>query len=792
MANEIRNRWAFLVGVNHYRESSRFGSLRYCVNDVKALGKLLKQVGYGVICLHDQLKRDDERFPDTANTVIAELRKLQDKIGSDDLLLVYFACHGTRSLLSTDERPYLILRDTRSTIPETALAVARLKAEMQEFKAERQVIILDACHMGVGKDDRGDTTEAARQFIQNVHELATGFALLTPSTAQQTTRESDDLQHGVFSSFVLSGLSGEGKALVHTTESNRGFVTLDSLRKYVFNEMLIWSVEQGYEQIPQGQTEGDLGDFMLVDYRQQLRPETSVYNPNNIDRSHKAMTVDRDALINDYDCAISAVSIDWRNSQATKLLRQSILAVYPDRIGLAMFLNEELSKNLDEIAITGSLTSDTFQLIKKANAQNWIGRLYEAFCKCNCDKSQVLTLQRQLSAFAIVELEQTLPEDLDAALAAIAAIEAPSAQTTALLELAPQMEGASSSLLARIVKVVQGIENKHDRLNIFSTLLQYLPERLQTQIKERIDELEEQTGTGLVEFEFEAATLVLREGGQTACLSRQIDNVWEVRKTRQTAFQFIESLNQDIRLEMVAIPAGSFTMGSSESELDHYMDEAPQHEVRLKTFFMSRYPITQAQWRFVSGLEQVQHMLDANLSRFKGDDLPIEQVSWHEAVEFCDRLSRCTGKEYALPSEAQWEYACRAGTQSPFSFGSTISSELANYRGTKIYNDGPKGEYREETTPVDCFAAENAFGLCDMHGNVWEWCADHWHDSYAGAPVNGSAWITENKNANRVSRGGSWVNSPGHCRSAAREEIDLNDRNIITGFRVCCLALKTL
>ena len=274
MAKEIRNRWAFLVGVNHYREAKRFRRLNHCVNDVLALEKLLKQVGFGVICLHDHLDRNEPRFPDKADTVKAELRGLQETIGPDDLLLVYFACHGTRSLSAADRRPYLILRETRSSIPETALAVADLKVEMQKLKAERQILLLDACHMGLGEDERGDEMESVRQFIRNVHELATGFELLTPSTAQQTTRESDDLQHGVFSRFVLEGLRGEGEAMESATETQRRFVTASSLSRYVSNKMLIWSAEKGYEQIPQRRKEGSSGDFILVDYRYQPMPTT--------------------------------------------------------------------------------------------------------------------------------------------------------------------------------------------------------------------------------------------------------------------------------------------------------------------------------------------------------------------------------------------------------------------------------------------------------------------------------------------------------------------------------------
>lgn len=272
MANEIQNRWAFLVGVNHYRESQRFRRLNHCVNDVLALQQLLKTVGYGVICLHDNLSNHDPRFPDRADTVIAEFRGLCEKIGPDDLLLVYFACHGTRNLQGRDTKPYLIFRDTRSKLPETALSISDFKAEMVSCQAERQVMLLDACHMGAGTDDRSGDTEAERQFIRNVHELATGFALLTASTAQQTAKESSDIQHGVFSHFVLSGLRGEGEALVSKTDLEKKFVSVNSLRNHVYNNLLIWSAEKGYDQTPQGQAEGDLGDFILVDYRDQPFP----------------------------------------------------------------------------------------------------------------------------------------------------------------------------------------------------------------------------------------------------------------------------------------------------------------------------------------------------------------------------------------------------------------------------------------------------------------------------------------------------------------------------------------
>jgi formylglycine-generating enzyme required for sulfatase activity len=253
-------------------------------------------------------------------------------------------------------------------------------------------------------------------------------------------------------------------------------------------------------------------------------------------------------------------------------------------------------------------------------------------------------------------------------------------------------------------------------------------------------------------------------------------------------------------LRMMQIPAGTFLMGSPEDELERQEREGPQNEVTLSRFFMGKYPITQAQWRAVAALPQVERELKADPSRFKGDLRPVESVSWYDAVEFCDRLTILTNRQYRLPTEAEWEYACRAGTTTPFHFGKTITTELANYRGTDneeykwsgSYGDGPKGEYREETTPVNQFEGANAFGLCDMHGNVWEWCQDHLHSNYEGAPTDGSAWIEGGDADRRILRGGSWFSLPRFCRSAYRDSDVPGFGSDGSGFRVVCSAPKTL
>ncbi|MFN9990961.1 MAG: formylglycine-generating enzyme family protein [Cyanobacteriota bacterium] len=275
-----------------------------------------------------------------------------------------------------------------------------------------------------------------------------------------------------------------------------------------------------------------------------------------------------------------------------------------------------------------------------------------------------------------------------------------------------------------------------------------------------------------------------------------------LRQPRQVQ-GFREQLADDLALTLLWIPPGRFWMGSPQSEPERQASEGPQHLVQLQGFFMGQTPITQAQWRAVAQWEPREgerwgRQLEPNPSRFQQpgdahlfqgeastDGRPVERVSWEDAMEFCSRLSQRTGRIYTLPSEAQWEYACRAGTTTPFAFGETLTDELANYRASETYGKGPKGAYREQTTPVGMFPA-NAWGLQDMHGNVWEWCLDHWPGSYEGAPEDGSAWLLE-EGKQRLLRGGSWLGIPWDCRSASRFRIRPDVALNTIGFRVVCL-----
>ncbi|MEG3833364.1 bifunctional serine/threonine-protein kinase/formylglycine-generating enzyme family protein [Microcoleus sp. Z1_C3] len=242
-----------------------------------------------------------------------------------------------------------------------------------------------------------------------------------------------------------------------------------------------------------------------------------------------------------------------------------------------------------------------------------------------------------------------------------------------------------------------------------------------------------------------------------------VNSTGQIANRRQGKAQaFIENIGNAITLEMVALPGGSFLMGSPDTEAGRSSYEGPQRTVNIPAFFIGKYEITQ---------EQYQAVMGNNPSEFKGAKLPVEKVSWNDAVEFCKRLSKKTGKTYRLPSQAEWEYACRAGTKTPFYFGETITPDLVNYNGNNPYAGASKGLYRTQTTDVGNFSP-NAFGLYDMHGNVWEWCSHPDND----------------RSDRRVRCGGSWNDTAVNCRSAYRLSNLAGDRYSDIGFRVALVS----
>lgn len=258
-------------------------------------------------------------------------------------------------------------------------------------------------------------------------------------------------------------------------------------------------------------------------------------------------------------------------------------------------------------------------------------------------------------------------------------------------------------------------------------------------------------------------------------------------------------IKNQVEMEFVYVPAGNFMMGSTDAavhaaykqaqidvgpdhaKLEWFTREQPRHRVTIpKGFYMGRYEVTQAQW---------QAVMKNNPSQFKGcDQCPVEQVSWNDSQEFIRRLNAMdNGFRYSLPSEAQWEYACRAGTATEFAFGNSLSSVPANFDGNYPYAGAAKGVNRQKTTPVGSFQS-NAWGLYDMHGNVWEWCEDVWHENYDGAPADGSPWLSGGDSKYRVERGGSWDFHGDALRSAYRFSDKPDDRVNNSGLRVVAVS----
>ncbi|HAZ44051.1 MAG TPA: Sulphatase-modifying factor protein [Cyanobacteria bacterium UBA11369] len=298
---------------------------------------------------------------------------------------------------------------------------------------------------------------------------------------------------------------------------------------------------------------------------------------------------------------------------------------------------------------------------------------------------------------------------------------------------------------------------QYESIEVKSAAYFLLIDRHEQKVKQQLDKI-------LPLFEFEVVTVGA---------SRQINS-----RRRHSAQYFTEDLGNGVNLEMVLIPGGTFLMGSPETEAGRSDDESPQHQVTVKPFFMGKFLVTQAQWKAVAALPPININLNPDPSGFKGENRPVERVFWSEAQEFCARLSQKTGKIYRLPSEAQWEYACRGGTTTPFHFGETITNyttQLANYDAHV---------YARQTTDVGIFPP-NAFGLYDMHGNVWEWCADSWHDNYNGAPSDGSVWEFGGRNY-KLLRGGSSLVDFRLCRSASRYNYGADIRSNGVGFRIVC------
>jgi formylglycine-generating enzyme required for sulfatase activity len=270
----------------------------------------------------------------------------------------------------------------------------------------------------------------------------------------------------------------------------------------------------------------------------------------------------------------------------------------------------------------------------------------------------------------------------------------------------------------------------------------------------------------------------------------RVDETGKIIERQTIKPEYFTEVINGVVIEMVSISGGTFWMGSPKIEAKRNSSESPQHEVNVASFFIGKFAVTRAQWRAVAELRRISRSLNPNPSKFKGSNRPVVNVNWDEAQEFCARLAKATGKAYRLPTEAEWEYAACAGTTTPFAYGATLSTAITNYDGDYTYGNGEKGEYRGQTVDVGSFPP-NAWGLYEMHGNVWEWNEDSWHENYNGVPTDGTARI-DTSTGNKLLRGGAWDVIPRYCRSAYRDADSRDGRSVDVGFRVLCVSPKAL
>ncbi|MGD1851404.1 MAG: SUMF1/EgtB/PvdO family nonheme iron enzyme [Cyanophyceae cyanobacterium] len=462
--------------------------------------------------------------------------------------------------------------------------------------------------------------------------------------------------------------------------------------------------------------------------------------------------------------------------QDKKEFRCALQDVYRDYSSLEIFVADELDVNLATISAGNqNLEKVAFDLIQYAEAKGKLDVLYEAFHRYNPGHSFQLLVRKELR-------EESVPKTL-----AAETITAPKPITRSqfLRYGGAGAAGITVALLFGWIKEnLQGTgtptspgEKTPPSPNSGTSPASNLPE---TRIRERKLGPKPEGGR-LIYF-------------KTASVNADGTESWGMSRGYSQTFSLGE-----MNLEMMWIEPGRFDIGSP-PPYDHvdtrrHPREGPQQSIIFaQGFWMGRYPVTQQQWQWVSeSIEQVGQPLNPAPSQFRGNNnRPVETVSWYDADEFCLRLSSALKQKFKLPSEAQWEYACRAGTRTPFAFGEILTGKLANYDGTKtgdgaIYGN-PNKVFRNETTDVKKFPA-NLWGLHDMHGNVLEWCEDTWpgerkERNYETIPTDGTAWINSTSKS-RVQRGGSWQYHARACRSAMRLHEVQSRAYSYTGFRVC-------
>ncbi len=721
-------RIAILIGSSRFPDEPGLQTLRCPENDVEGLNEILGSSEHGAFDQTIVLKNKSH------NEILNNINRVFKQATQNDQVLIYFSGHG-----KTDDpgRLYLTTADTQIDILEsTSIPVENIRIYIENSKCRKTALILDCCYSGaVGKSFvRGDVEEQLKLMSRG-----SGLYILTASTAFQTAQEREDDQNGLLTKHLLDGIR-EGKA----DADDDGLISIEDLYQYVRRQVAVEGAQEPMR------------------WAINVRGEELI-----IARTNKSPGREKQRLLREK-------VIEIRDSLPPQIFTKALQAVQDRRAPFYDRVDELYRRRLS----IGEFIEEWYQI--------------EAAERSQQPPPSIPPPQPQPEKPAKIEIapKQSPPETSPPQPRSQPKVQPrphpPPTTVTSLSDRQPQSASPPRSFAGRIPRkfIVGGLATGVALIALFSWLAlnkTNSPETTKSLVSNpeaTTPPVSRDSGLALRSSNFETVTLDVI-GKETS------------RRTLQAEY-FTEDLD-GIPLEMVRIPGEEFQMGSPDNEANRYADEGPQHKVSVQEFLIGRFELTREQWRQVARMPRVKIDLKEDPSNFKDSwRQPVELVSWAEAVEFCARLQKKYGKSYRLPSEAEWEYAARARTATPFAFGSTITPQVVNYHGSYPYGSAPKGVYRQKTIEVGSLKVANAFGLYDMHGNVGEWCEDVWHDSYGGKhgnpPADGSAWITGGEQGNRVLRGGSWYGDSGNCRSATRVRNGAGHRFNSVGFRVVVAA----
>ena len=718
---------ALLIGVSDYGDG--FEPLTAPVKDVVALQHVLKARelgGFEVTTLEN---------PNPTEMRLA-IEQLFASATKEDLILLFFSGHG---VTDDSQRLYLTTRlSSRASFRSTAVDARFIQDLSDTTYAKRQVIILDCCYSGAfaeGWQRKGDIQLNLKRELGKE-----GRVVLTSSSSTQVSFQQEDGELSLYTQYLVEGIE------TGAADSDKdGVIRVRELHEYARRKVQ----EVKPKLKPDIIVAGDEGyDIVLSRARRDRLQEFRLLVEKYVDHERGELRSPRCQEI------LDATAQEWgiAPEDAARII-DSVLE--PSRRRLRS-LEQYLQEYAEEIAAQG-YPLDT---VTEDELRDW--------------QQVVLGLEDQDIAPVRQAVEQAAEK-----------VVLRSERWRQRIELAIRTVTAQP-LPARInLSTLRGFQQSLQLPeDVTASVIQWTAAIVDEARKTLADSAFSEPK--LDSFEFETAQIIRcqRKGG---FLGIGREAFCDVKRETRSAQGFTEILGNDVALEMVQIPSGRFTMGSSNQE-SRSAREKPQHTVQVASFFMGKFAITQAQYEAVMGRNPA---VEYASERFVAPDKPVIGVSWHDASAFCDKLSQQMGRSYRLLSEAEWEYACRAGTETPFHFGEMAAPTLANYDSKSAGQQS--SESPNMPTAVGTFSA-NAFGLFDMHGNVWEWCTDAWYGSYENAPIDGSARIISQDSVEaasihsdrRVVRGGSWDARPRGCRSAFRYWFCRGDRLNDVGFRVCC------